>query len=393
MSGRTTVHGRAGPDHEGASRARHPTHARRPRRPPPPAHFWVIVLAAAVLVLLGLVMVLSSTSVLALNAGHSTWHYLQRQVVGAALGTAAMAVALRVDLHWWRRHARLALAVSLGLLVLTLVAGQQRQGARAWLALGPLGLQPAELVKLTLLVACADLLARRADRMHELRVTFVPVLVWLGVAGALIMAQNDLGSAIVVAAIVLAVAFLAGTPLAPFVGITGLMAAVAYAFTMSTPYRRRRIDAFLHPSSFASSWGFQVRQSQVGIASGGLLGVGIGASKAKWGFLPEAHTDFIFAIIAEELGFVGAAVVCCLFVILALFGARVAMRAEDRFAALVAGGVTTWISVQALINVGGATHLVPLTGLTLPFVSFGSSSLMVTMAAAGLLANVARSTR
>jgi cell division protein FtsW len=395
VSGRTTVRVDA-PGAEVAerrARSRHPT-ARPDQRvtESAPAHFWLIVLAVGLLVLLGLVMVLSSTSVMALNNGDPTWYYFQRQAVGAVLGTAAFGVMLNVDYHRWRRLAGPALVASFGLMVFTSLAGDVRNGARAWLEFGPVSFQPAELLKLTLLLYCADLLARRADRMQEVRSTFWPLLVWLGMAGVLIMIQNDLGSAVVVAAIVFAVAFLAGTPLVPFATTIGMFGAVALAFTMSTPYRRARIDAFLHPDLYMQSWGFQVRQSLVGIASGGLFGVGVGASKAKWGFLPEAHTDFIFAIIAEELGFAGAAFVCALFVMLALCGARVALRSDDRFGMLLAGGITAWLSVQALINIGGATHVIPLTGLTLPFVSFGSSSLMVTMAAAGVLANVARRT-
>lgn len=398
MSGRTTTRGGAGAHGEAearsAARARHPSGLPRVRMAAPaPPHFWVIVIAVAVLVLLGLVMVLSSTSVMALNDGDPTWYYFQRQAVGAVLGAGAFVVMLKVPYQRWRPLAGVALLGSFALVLVTLVVGEERNGARAWLQAGPLSLQPAELVKLALLLYCADLLARRSDRMREVRATLWPVLVWLFVAGVLILLQNDLGSAIVVVAIVLAVAFLAGTPMVPFVGTVGGMVALAWAFTMSTPYRRARIDAFLDPSAYSASWGFQVRQSLVGIASGGLFGVGIGASKAKWGFLPEAHTDFIFAIVAEELGFIGAGTVCGLFVLIALFGARVALRCTDRFGMLVAGGVTAWLSVQALVNIGGATRLMPLTGLTLPFVSFGSTSLMVSLAAAGLLANVARQTR
>ena len=413
MSGRTTVRGyvaSASPPVAAprqAARGRHPSAAapRRGRRSfatmagdrgrthPASASFWAIILAVAVLVLLGLVMVLSSTSVMALSAGDPTWYYFRRQAVGAALGTIALIVTATVDHRRWRRLATPALLGAIALMVVTLLAGDVRNGARAWLSIGPITLQPAELAKLALLLYCADLLARRAERMQEVRETFWPALVWLGVVGGLIMLQNDLGSAVVVAVVVLAVAFLAGTPMVPFVATTGVFAFLALQLTMSSPYRRGRIDAFFNPEAFQQSWGFQVRQSIVRIASGGLFGVGIGASKAKWGFLPEAHTDFIFAIIAEELGFIGAATVCCLFVLLALFGARVALRCEDRFGMLLAGGVTAWLSAQALINIGGAIHLMPLTGLTLPFVSFGSSSLVVTMAAAGLLANVARSVR
>jgi cell division protein FtsW len=271
--------------------------------------------------------------------------------------------------------------------------GRVANGARGWIPVGPFAIQPAEIMKLALLLYGADLLARRADRMHDLAATLWPLLTVLGAAGVLAMLQPDLGGALVLAAIVLGLAFIGGTPLGPLAGTTGAVGVLGLIFVMRASYRRDRWLAFLDLASHKQDAGWQVYQGLIGIATGGITGVGLGASKAKWGYLPEAHTDFIFAIIAEELGLVGVAAVCGLFLAFGYFGVQVALKARDRFGMLVAGGVTAWILVQALINIGGVVGMMPLTGLTLPFVSFGGSSLLVTMAGAGLLLNVARTAR
>jgi len=347
----------------------------------------------AVLTLLGLVMVLSSSSVMAIHQDSSGWAYFQRQSLWAAIGLVALVVALKVPVTLWRRLVPLALAGSFALMIVTLLAGRSVNGARAWLDVGPFGFQPSELVKFALLLYGADLLARREALMGDSYVTLRPyVMVLLGAAGLAIL-QRDLGSAIVMAAIVLAVAFIGGAPMIPMLKTGVGLTAAGVVFVVSTPYRRARWTSFLNLTSHKQGSGLQVWQSLIGIASGGVTGAGLGASKAKWGYLPEAHTDFIFAIIAEELGLVGVVVVVSLFLLLGFFGVQVAMHASDRFSMLLAGGVTAWLLVQAFINIAGVVGMMPLTGLTLPFVSFGGTSLLVTMAAAGLLLNVARSAR
>ncbi len=380
-----------------ASRGRHPTAQRRrkAKRPPPPLQFYGLAVIIAILVGLGLVMVLSASSVLALHTDGSAWTYFLRQAMWTVLGVGALLITAKIPYHFWRPFIPLALIGAFALMVLVLVPGigVTVNGARAWIRFGYFAVQPAEVLKFALLLYCADLLARRADRMHELRATLHPMLVVLGVSGVLLMLQPDLGGALVMASIVLGVAFIAGTPLIPLGATAALASAVGMVFIMKADYRRERWLAFLDLAKHKQDAGFQVWQSLIGIASGGVTGVGLGASKLKWGFLPEAHTDFIFAIIAEELGFVGVVAVCGLFCAFGLFGVQVALRAKDRFGTLVAGGVTAWVLTQALINIGGVVGMMPLTGLTLPFVSFGGSSLLVMMAAGGLLLNVARTAR
>jgi cell division protein FtsW len=412
MSGSTTTIGRPGADRElQGSRARHPSSRpanRRQRRrshkrrmaaakpvvvsTEPPIQYYVIAAVMVVLTLLGLVMVLSSSAVGAINRGQSGWVYFKKQMLWALLGMAALVVTVRVPYTTWRKYVRLGLvAAFIGMVAVFLPGlGRDVNGARAWLNLGPVGFQPSEAMKLALLIYTADLLARRADRIADPRATLRPVLVVLGAACVLVMAQRDLGSGIVMAVIVLAVAFFAGVPIRPLAGASAGMSAVGLFFIMSTPYRRDRWGSFLNLAANKKGTGYQVWQSLVAVASGGLTGAGIGAGNAKWGFLPEAHTDFIFAIIGEEMGLFGVVVVCGLFVVLGYVGIQVALHAKDRFAMLLAGGVTAWLLVQAVINIMGVVGMMPLTGLTLPFVSFGGSSLLITMSAAGLLLNVAR---
>ena len=370
-----------------------PPRRRRPTSAPAPLDAYLLGAVIAVLTLLGLVMVLSASSVTALHVEGSSWTYFRKQALWTVLGAAALVITTRVPYHHWRRFVPTLLLVASSLMVSVLIPsiGNEVNGARAWFSFGPIGFQPSELMKLALLLYTADLLARRADRMHEVRITLLPCLVVLAGATGLVLLQPDLGGAMVFAAIVLGVAFIAGTPLLPLGATMALVGTAGAAFMVQV--RGERWTAFLDLAAHRQDDGFQVWQSLVGIASGGLTGVGLGAGKAKWGFLPEAHTDFIFAVIAEELGLAGVAIVGALFLVLVLLGIRVALRAPDRFGVLLAGGITCWILAQTVINIGGVVGLMPLTGLTLPFVSFGGSSLLVTMAAAGLLLNVARSGR
>ena len=352
----------------------------------------MLALLVAVLNVIGLVMVLSASSVQALQESGSTWTYLLRQATWLALSTVALFVTAKVDYRRWRRLAVPLLAVSTLLLTAVLhpAFGLEVNGARSWFDLGPVRMQPSELAKLALLLFCADLLARRSHRLADSRLTLRPVLLVGGLVTGLILVQSDLGAAIVIAAIVVAVLFLAGVPIARLTGVLAVGAAGFLAMALGETYRRDRLLVFLHPGADPLDTGYQITQSLTGVASGGLLGVGLGASRAKYGFLPNAHTDFIFAIIGEELGLVGAILVVGLFLTFAALGVRTALAAPDRFGMLVAGGVTAWVLSQALVNIGGVLGLLPITGLTLPFISFGGSSLVVTMAATGILLNIAR---
>lgn len=357
-----------------------------------PLSFSLIAGVMVLLTMIGLVMVLSASSVSSIANGGSGFAYFQKQLGWAGIGLIAMFVFMRVPYQVWRRLIPLILGGSVLLMAAVLIPGVGRDvnGARAWLDFGALGFQPSELMKLALVLYTADLLARRRDEMGDADRTLKPILLVLCAAGLLVLLQHDLGSGIVMVSIVLGVLFFAGTPLRPLAVTTVAMASVAIASMMVTPYRRARWGAFLNCSEQRIDKCYQVYNALTGVASGGLTGAGLGAGKLKWGFLPEAHTDFIFAIIGEELGLFGVLVVLGLFVVLGYAGVHVALHTKDRFAMLLAAGITCWLMFQALINILGVIGMMPLTGLTLPFVSFGGSSLLITMSAAGLLLNVAR---
>jgi cell division protein FtsW len=377
-----------------ASRRRHPT--AKPVPPPRRSKTFVGLLAVITsLNLLGMVMVLSASSVTALDGYGSTWYFALRQAIWLVTGTVAGIAVMRIDYHRWRKWALPGVIGSVVLLALVLVpgVGMNVNGASRWLGYGPFSLQPSELAKLTVLVFVADLLARRAAWMHDIRLTLLPVTVVFGGVALLLMLQPNLGTTLVLGSIVVSVLFVAGTPILPLTALSAFGGLAATVLALAAPYRRARVLAFLDPWKDYQDTGYQNIQSLVGIASGGITGTGLGQSRAKWGFLPYAHTDFIFAIIGEELGLIGALVVVGLFLALCVLGARAAILAPDRFGMLIAAGVTVWFGVQAFINIGAVIGILPITGVPLPFVSYGGSSLVFSMVGAGLLLSVARQAR
>jgi len=372
------------------ARARHPSARTPPAQATGARLFVALAFLIAVFNLLGLVMVMSASSVVALDDYGSSWYFVARQAAWAAAGTVALVVVARVDYHRWRRLSGPFVLVAVGLLGLVLVIGTGANGATRWIGVGPLTFQPSELAKLALVLWVADLLARRAAYMHNTRATLRPVIVVLAVMATLVMLQPNLGTTIVVAAIALTVCFVGGAPLGPLTRWATFGMGAAVALALAAPYRRARVLAFLDPWADPMDKGYQNIQSLVGLAEGGVAGKGLGAGTAKWGFLPYAHSDFIFAVIGEELGLVGAVAVVGLFVLLGVLGVRVALHAPDRFGLLLAVGVTAWFCVQAFVNIGAVIGILPITGVPLPFVSAGGSSLVFGMAGAGLLLSVAR---
>ncbi len=351
-----------------------------------------IAAVVGLLCLLGLMMVLSASSVEALHTYGGAWMFFQRQAIWVALGVLAMLLTARMDYQRWRPLVRPLLFVTIGLLALVLIPGVgiHVSGSTRWLGFGPLRIQPSELAKLALLLYSADLLARRADRVREPGAILRPLLLVTGALAGLIMLQPDMGTTITMTTIALTVVFVGGLPLGRMAGLLGGTAVLGLGMGLVEGYRRARLFSFLDPWADAGNTGYQVAQSLVALGSGRITGVGLGASRAKWGYLPNAHTDFIFAIIGEELGLIGTAFVVGLFVWLAVLGVRTSLAAPDRFGMLLAAGVTGWVGGQAIVNMGAVTGRLPVTGVPLPFVSFGGSALVVTMAAAGILISVAR---
>lgn len=353
--------------------------------------FWILVTVLS-LVTFGLVMVLSSSSIVALNRGMSPWTMFFRQLMWASFGGIGMAFFYRFPYPMLRRFVFPGLIVAYGLMLLPFVPniGVSTNGARAWVAFGPVGFQPSEFLKFALLAYCANLLGRRQKEITNISRTVLPILRAWGVAVALCMLQRDLGGAIVMSCIVLTVLFMAGTPARIVVLLGSSAFFMGLMFTLTNSSRRNRWTAFLNLDETRGHYGYQVWQSILSISNGGLSGVGAGAGTGKWGYVPLAHSDFIFSTIAEEFGLIGVTLVIGGFLIFTLFGLQASMRASEKFGALLAGGVTMWFAIQASINIGGVSGSMPVTGLTLPLISYGGSSLLVCMSAAGLLLNVAR---
>lgn len=358
----------------------------------------MLLAATGLLCLLGLIMVLATSALVSVEQYGSTWGLFERQVIWMGAGAVAFVVGGRIDARVLRRLRLVLLFGTLALLVAVLLPGigQYAGGSSRWIGAGELRIQPSELMKLALVVFAADLVARReragATARDHWRSIVRPMLILLVFSGILIMKQPDMGTAMVLCCITFGVIYVGGVRVRVLGAVLGFVGIVGVALAMAAPYRRARLLSFVNPLAHAAGSGYQVVQSLVALQQGGVTGTGIGRSTAPLGFLPNAHTDFVFAVIGSELGLIGALFVIVLVGVFAWHGTRVAARAGDRFSSLLASGITWWIVCQAAINIGGVIGVLPVTGIPLPFVSFGGSSLVVNMLAAGILVGVARRT-
>jgi len=361
--------------------------SRRARAPWPPAARTLVAVVAA-LVVLGIVMVLMTSAA----SGSSPWHLALRQGLWAAIGALAFGGVQLVGIDRLRTLSTAVLAVALALLALVLLpgVGTRVDGSSRWIGIGFLTVQPSELAKLAVLLFSADLLARRGDRLQDWRVALRPLVVVTGLLAGLILLQPDLGTTIVLVGIAFGVAFAAGIDRRQLavVGVAGAVGAFVVAW--AAPYRRARLLSFLHPWLHHSGSGYQIAESLAGLSSGHLLGTGLQGGLASWGFLPNASTDFIFAVIGEDLGALGAIAVLGAFALVVLVGLRIARRETDPYRRLLAVGAAAWIGVAVVVNVGAVTGALPVTGVPLPFVSYGGSSLVVDLVVAGVLVRLAR---
>jgi cell division protein FtsW len=340
----------------------------------------------------GLVMVMSASAVASMEKGQGAFGIFLRQAVFATFGIALMVFLSRTPYQKTRKFAPAFLLVTAALLVLVLIpgVGSRAGGASRWLGIGSVGIQPSEFAKLALVLYCSAVLTREQRLPESPRDYLVPTLPVVVGLGALVMAQPDLGTAIALGLAYFSVLWTAGLPLATF-GFLGTSAGAAVlALALSADYRKERLFSFMNPWADPGDTGYHAVQSMIAIGSGGLTGVGLGAGRQKWLFLPNAHTDFVFAVIGEELGLIGCAAVLLLFFAFALFGLRTALRAPDRYGRLVAAGITGWLVLQAFVNIGVTTGRLPVTGIPLPFLSSGGSALLAALAAAGILLNIAR---
>jgi cell division protein FtsW len=348
-----------------------------------------LVAVIAVLCTAGLVMVLSASSVPSLRSFGTPWSYFEREAAYLCMGAVAFFVAQGMRISFWQRLARPLMFITAAALLAVLVAGRSAGGASRWLGTGSLQFQPSELAKLALVIFAADVLARREGKLDWVY-RAGPVLIAMGVFVVLILMQPDMGTAVVLCCIGAAVLFAAGMPVVPMLTLGAVGLSSGYVLASSVSYRAARLTSFLNPFAHASTTGYQSVQGLIALGGGHWVGTGIGQSLASWGYLPNPYTDFIFAVIGQETGFIGSALTLGLFAAIGVAGTHVALRAPSTFESLLAAGITAWLVSQAIINTGAVAGLLPVTGVPLPFVSYGGTSLVIVLFAAGLLANVAR---
>ncbi|HLU24915.1 MAG TPA: putative lipid II flippase FtsW [Longimicrobiales bacterium] len=355
----------------------------------------LLLLLTVTLLSFGLVSLYSASSVMAQTLGLADYHFVVRQAAGAAVGLVLLVVAARLDYRFWRRFAWPLLAIAVLLLLVTVIPGTQAiapviKGARRWLVIGPVALQPSEIAKLAVLVWTAMLAVKKQDRFSSLSRGLLPFLIIWGLIVLLIFLQPNLSTALLILLLATLVVFAGGARIGHFILLALVGLPILWRQVESAQYRLRRLAAFLDPSQDPAGISYQITQSLIALGSGGLFGRGVGRGQQKFGFLPEPHNDFIFSMIGEEWGFIGVAVVVVLFTLFALVGYRVARQAPDLFGFLLAVAMTNLIAVQAFLHMGVAMALVPTTGVTLPFISYGRSSLLVCLVAVGILMSIAR---
>ena len=340
------------------------------------------------LVAFGLVMVYSATSASAALGDGDPMSFLKRQAVYALVGVVFMTLAARFDYHRLRYVAPPLVLAALVLCAAVLVLGPPINGARRWFIVGPASFQPSELAKLALCLFAAAYLARRKPPQTFGQLA-KPLGILTAVFAGLIVVEPDLGTTITLCGMMLAIFLVAGVPVRLLLAASTLAVAMGLIAIWIEPYRRARVFSFLDPWSDAQGAGFQIVQATIGIGSGGITGAGLGEGVGKVSYLPEAHTDMIFAVIGEELGLIGATLVIAAFALLVVTGFRIAMRCQDPFGKLLAAGITALVGGQAAINLAAALGIAPLTGIPLPFVSYGGSSLVVLLTGVGVLLNIA----
>lgn len=352
---------------------------------------FVLFITTLILISIGLVMVFSSSAVTANMKYGDAYFFFKKQLMWAFIGTVVMIVVMKVNYFRLKDMAIPIMIFTIICLILVITPlGSSAKGATRWLGIGPLTFTPTELAKLAMVLFLAKTMEVNIDKMKSFKSGILPYLILLALVGALIMAQPDLGTAFAISGTLFFMLIAAGAKTSHliFLALSGI--GVIATLIIVEPYRMIRLVAFANPWKYPSDEGFQTIQSLYALGSGGLFGMGLGRSRQKFFYLPEQHTDFIFAIIGEELGFIGAFFVIALFLLFAWRGFKIAINAPDTFGSLLATGITIMIVFQAAINIGVVSGSLPVTGITLPFISYGGSSLLFTMAGVGLLLNISR---
>ncbi|MFT4008908.1 MAG: putative lipid II flippase FtsW [Nocardioidaceae bacterium] len=359
----------------------------------PLASYYLLLGAAGLLLTLGLIMVMSSSSIYSYeHYDHDSYRVFLRQLTWVVLALPCAFLASRIPHRVLRWFAWPALLVATVLLVLTQTGmGREVNGNQNWLALGPLLIQPSEIAKLAVILWCADVYAKKESLLGDWKHTLFPVVPVMGTIVALVLVGHDLGTALVLMAIVLGLLWVVGAPAKLFVSAMLIAGTGAFFLAATDSERRQRLYSFTDPFKDYGDAGWQASHGIFAMSTGGIFGKGIGASQQKWGALPAAHTDFIFAVLGEELGMLGTLLVLALFLVLAYAGIRVAIRTQDPFVRFMAAGITVWLTAQMMVNIGMVLALLPVIGIPLPLVSYGGSALLPSLVALGLLISFARS--
>ncbi len=357
-----------------------------------PAPDYLMILVIVALLSIGVVIVYSSSAVISLASFDDSFYYAKRQLIWAFIGLFAMFAIMKIDYWKWQEYAVKILIGCYVLLFVVLIpgVGSVRNGARSWIDLGFMSLQPAEFAKLSIIIFLSYWLANNQSKIADFKQGFLPPLGICLLTFGVIMLQPDLGTGTVLFLTGMVIIFTAGAKIKHILGLASLGIPAFAALVLVAPYRIKRLTSFMDPWADPLNTGYHIIQSLYAIGPGGLMGLGLGRSRQKFFYLPEPQTDFIFSILAEELGFIGGSLVICLFVLLIWRGMHTAITAPDLFGTFLATGITAMIAIQVIINIGVVTGSFPVTGITLPFISYGGSSLVLMLCSVGVLLNISK---
>lgn len=353
---------------------------------------FVLLIVTFLLLIVGMVMVYSSSAIWAQYKFDDSFYFLKRQLLFAFFGVVFMIVLMNIPYQFWKTKAKFLLFLCFFLLVIVLIpgVGLVRGGARSWLGIGAFSIQPSEFMKLSMIVFLARYLSIHQQTLVSFKKGLLPPLFIVLLAFSMIMLQPDLGTGAVMVITCMVMLYSAGAKVSHFIGLISIGILGLIGLILSAPYRMKRITSFLDPWEDPLGSGFQIIQSLYAIGPGGLLGLGLGQSRQKFHYLPEPQTDFIFAIIAEEMGFIGGGFVLLLFVLMFIRGVRIAILSNDSFGTFLAIGIVSMLAIQVVINIGVVIGLFPVTGITLPLLSYGGSSLTLMLGAIGILLNISQ---
>lgn len=357
---------------------------------------FALLIGILVLVIVGSILISSASVVMSKQISGDAGYYFKQHIVSLLLGFALMLFAYKVDYNFWKKLSPLAITTAVIMMILVFVPGigaAHGTFANRWINIGPLNFAPTEVFKFSLIIYLAAWFEKKGSEIKSFAYSAVPFLFIMAVSAALIIAQPDMGTLMVVALVAGVMYFVAGASVSHILGMIILGASGIVYLIVTAPYRMKRFMIFLDPSADQSGAGYQINQALLAIGTGGLFGVGYGQSRQKFNYLPEAASDSIFAVASEELGFIGATLIVLTFLVIAYQGYKVAEKAPDGFSRLVAAGITSWIVIQAMINIGALLSIIPLTGIPLPFISLGSSSTVMLMLASGILLNISTHTQ